>query len=286
MAGEGDNGNPDPGTPGSGDSSAKPWWRRPPFVAAATAVAVAVIGGWLQQGGISLVENLFSDEGEAVPPRVNVKMADRSMCTTWLLRGDPYQVADRLSQDLSRDAPNEFDPKQSSVAERIRREVGARLPTGAAVDVAVQGVKGKDIILTGLDVVVKNRSQQVPGKLMGIGVGCGDILTPRQYKVSFDDLKPSFKLVKNLPNGSPNPKAVDFPYKVSPGDPEYFVLLGSSKGFAEWTAKLRWISDGEQGETAIDAKGGSFMSFPSSSEDEDFHYNNRTFALTKTPHKQ
>ncbi|MCD9146015.1 hypothetical protein [Streptomyces albireticuli] len=266
----------------------RPWWRRPSFVGAATAVAVAVIGGWLQQGGISLIENLFSDEGEVIPPRVSVKMSDDPMCTTWLLRGDPHQVADKLSQEFSRDAPDATVDlaEQIGIADRIRREAGARLPTGRAVEVAVQGSKGKDVVLTGLDVVVKSRNRQVPGKLMGIGVGCGDVLTPRQYKVSFDDLKPSFKLLRNFPDGTPNPKAVDFPYKVSPGDPEYFVLLGSAKGFAEWTAKLRWISDGEQGETEINDKGRPFMSFPSDSVTDDFYYNNRTFTLTENSRKQ
>ncbi|MCC3766889.1 hypothetical protein [Streptomyces sp. UNOC14_S4] len=271
---------------GDGDPPARPWWRRPAFVTAATAVAVAAIGSWLTQGGISLVGGLFGNDDKAAPPLVSVQPLDTAMCNVWLLRQDPQHVADTLTRELSRDAP---DPradreKQSAIADRIRKETGSRLATGGVVDVTVQGPKDKAIVLTGLELDLKHRSRDVPGKRMAMGTGCGADIPPRRYAAALDDPAPAFKLEQQLPDGTLDPKAVGFPYKVSAGDPEYLHLESWCDDYVEWTAKLRWVSDGVQGTTEINDKGKPFRTFSGDSEAADFRYDNETFTLTPVPH--
>jgi hypothetical protein len=113
----------------------------------------------------------------------------------------------------------------------------------------------EDVVITGIDVDVDRRSRTVPGTEVEMGQQCGSGLTARFYEIDLDAGKPAVRLIGD------DRKLVGFPYKVSAGDPEMFILEGRTTGYARWTARMHWVSGGKRGETVIDNKGRPFTSF-------------------------
>ncbi|PWI13219.1 hypothetical protein DI272_03055 [Streptomyces sp. Act143] len=239
------------------------WWRRPAFVTAVTAITVSVVGGWLQQGGASLFSGLSESEPQPGKPIVTVMTHDDESYNTWLWRRDPWRVASKLTNALAGTAPRE----RGDVIDRTLRAEGSELPTGGEVQVTVQGADEKAIVLTGLDIVMKRHHRTLPGNLVSMGTQCGSGMSARTYDVDLDAAKPRARLLcDNCDTDVVQPNNPGFPYKVSSGDPEQFIISTRTRGYAAWTARLHWISGGERGVTEIDYKGKSFASLSYTAE--------------------
>ncbi|MFB9464557.1 hypothetical protein [Streptomyces cinereospinus] len=254
------------GTGSGGDSNAGdapvPLWRRPAVMAAATAVAITVIAGWIQQGGAAAVSSLFGDADETEPV-VHAKTMEPDFCGVWHLRKEASAVSEELKKQLNGPKPaGSGNPDYSKILSAVRKATKSDLPSGNTVEVTIEGSNGKAAILTGLDVIVQKRSA-LSGDLMTVGSSCGGGVTARRYVAELDDPNPRFEVVEQAGPGEETKKPIDFPYKVSSGDPEVFHLEGASNdGIVEWKAKLHWVADGKEKSTEISDNGKPFVSFP------------------------
>ncbi|MGW0578004.1 hypothetical protein ACWD25_19000 [Streptomyces sp. NPDC002920] len=266
----GEDGRPDGETDGTGSAPVPvKWWRSPAFVASVTAVVVAVVGGWLQQGGVSLLMKLTESEPEPKPPIVTAKGDDDPSCNQWLWRKDPWQVAEKLTSALSKRGRENRD----DVINRTLTTEGGDLPTGRGVQITVQGADQKAVVLTGLDITVERHERRLPGTLVSIGEQCGSGMATRVYSVDLDARKPKPRLMVDDPDAeSPEDLPLGFPYKVAAGDPEQFLLLGNTTGYATWTAHLTWVSGGKSGETVISNEGKPFASFTNTTAQTEYWY--------------
>ncbi|MFD0305200.1 hypothetical protein [Streptomyces sp. NPDC127119] len=155
------------------------------------------------------------------------------------------------------------------------------MSNGELVEVTVQGEKEQAIILTRLEVIVKQRSKK-NGDVMGVGFGCGAALPPRRYQLDLDAPVPKFKLVKQDPDsGEDVVEAVNFPYKVSSAEPEYLALESFTEGYTVWKAKLHWVMDGKTGYTEINDHGKNFVTFKNYPEDYWFSTNSMELSETE-----
>ncbi|MFJ9127659.1 hypothetical protein ACIRJS_26530 [Streptomyces sp. NPDC102340] len=225
---------------------------------------MVVIGGWLQQGGVSLVQSLFSEEDEPLKPLVNVDSSDDLRCTNWLLHDSPESVADALLQGMPRTAAPSTVEQEEEDGDQVGRAVaqafrstGSQVSTGDHVEVTIQANRKQAIVLTRLEVTVDKRSA-LRGDVMFVGAGCGGGVPARMYESDLDLPSPKFKLAKN----SEVKKPVTFPYKVHSTEPEFLVLESWTKGYVEWKAKLHWVADGKSGVTEIADHGKPFVTFP------------------------
>ncbi|MEV0695438.1 hypothetical protein [Streptomyces sp. NPDC050388] len=220
-----------------------------------------MLGGWLQQGGVSLVSALFGDDG-ATRPKTHVTPMEEAHCNTWLLRQNVTSVARELKTELRGTSGRFNEGEREKVIDRVRRATGSDLPTGSSVEVTVQNPTGKAIVLTRLEVSVKNRTEPPARSLVNVGSGCGGDLPVRQLSVDLDASEPRFIPQENDGLGNRTP---DFPYKISANDPEVFMLSGYSSKLIEWTATFHWVADGKEGKTVIDNEGHPFLSYSNTS---------------------
>lgn len=192
---------------------------------------------------------------------MHVAPLEKGMCHTWILHQDATSVAEELKGALrGTSASSDADgSRRAEAIDRVRRTTGSDLPTGSPVEVTVQNSGGTAIVLTRLEVSVKDRSEPVPNSLMDVGTGCGGGLPKRVFSVNLDATEP--KVVPQEDDGYGN-RTPDFPYKVSADDPEVFALSGYSNKMVEWTATLHWVADGKEGKTVIDNDGRPFLSYP------------------------
>ncbi|PSM41612.1 hypothetical protein C6Y14_20245 [Streptomyces dioscori] len=169
-----------------------------------------------------------------------------------------HQVADvlidKISQLGSNPNPNDIDP----IADEVLKSTGSQVPTGDEVEVTVTGKEERVIVLTGLEVFVQTK-KELTGHTMEFPMGCGAGVPPRLFDVNLDERKPNFTLRKST---DPEEKSIDFPYKVSSGEPEVLLLVSQSHEYVEWKARLLWVADGKEGHTDITNKGESFVTFP------------------------
>jgi hypothetical protein len=249
------------GSGGTG-GAAVPWWRRPAILAGAGAIAVAVLSGWIQQGGATVASLLFGDE-EIAEPVVHAKTMEPDFCGVWHLNKSASVVSGELKKKLN--GRTSFESGEADYRKTlfdVRKATGSDLPSGNTVEVTIEGSNDKAVILNSLDIVVRKRSA-LSGDLMLVGSGCGGGIAARRYVVDLDKSNPHFEVVEESSPGEKVTKPVDFPYRVSSGDPEVFILEGATKGeIIEWKATLNWTSGGKEGSTEISDGGKPFVSFP------------------------
>jgi hypothetical protein len=263
TASSGSGGGSGTGAGGSGTGGAPvPLWRRPAVLAAGTAVAVTVIGGWIQQGGAAAVASLFGEDDNAEPV-IHAKTMEPDFCGVWHLNKKASVVSDELIENLTGpQSPKIGDPDYAKTLSSVRKATGSDLPSGNTVQVTIEGSNEKAAILNSLDVDVQKRSA-LSGDLMLLGSGCGGGLAQRRYVTELGDPYPRFKVVESSDSGEEVTKPIDFPYKVSSNDPEVFILNGVSKSqIVEWKATLHWTSGGKENSTEISDNGKPFVSFP------------------------
>lgn len=117
------------------------------------------------------------------------------------------------------------------------------------VSVTVEGLRGQAVILRGLRPVVLTRRSPRPA-VYSENFGAG--LTPREFDVDLDQRGPELTA-----------RLVPFPFTVSAGDPEEFLLRPRVSEYeVSWQLELDWTYMGHHGRTIINDKGEPFKLYP------------------------
>jgi len=105
----------------------------------------------------------------------------------------------------------------------------------------------------------------VPGPAAELSGGCGGELTNRVFHVNLDQQNPVATLVSGTPYpplqvGSKTIQQASSPdFKISASDPEYFVIVATTKKtFSRWDFTLNWQSMGKSGTVLIQNSSTSF----------------------------
>jgi hypothetical protein len=139
------------------------------------------------------------------------------------------------------------------------REVGA-VVGDTELTVTLQGTSANAVVLEGLDVLVVARRPAITTQsLYYLSRGCGGVTPPRSFVVDLDKSIPKVTPVAGRDDADNVIPPVSFPLKVANNDPEILSLGASPKQCdCTWYLKIRWISEGKPGTTAIDDGGQPF----------------------------
>lgn len=122
-------------------------------------------------------------------------------------------------------------------------------PSGAIFVITVEARAPRAVILQRARAVVLSR--RPPRRACWIkGIGAG--LNPRRFDVDLDSDNPQLTA-----------QGVDFPFTVSPTDPEQFwVQAEAGANEVIWNVELDWITDGVRGTTVVNHGGIPFSLYP------------------------
>jgi hypothetical protein len=134
-----------------------------------------------------------------------------------------------------------------------------------AIVVELQGISDQAVTIDPPQVVVDSRKNPVHGVAAQLSGGCGGELAHRVFAVDLDQQEP----VATLEPGSPYPpsqaggrlsqQAASPSFAVSADDPEYFVIIATTKkAFCKWFMNLSWQSMGKSGTLKLQNSGRPF----------------------------
>ncbi|WP_158101074.1 transcriptional regulator, partial [Streptomyces angustmyceticus] len=164
----------------------------------------------------------------------------------------PYTWEDPCSQRYLVDRkPGEMPPPPPEQDARgWIAALGAVSADSQRVQMSVQGVGGKTVILHALRVRVVGSAAPPAWTAYSMGVGCGGGIKPKSLSVSLDAAQPRI----TPQNGQP-----DFPYRTSESDPEVFqVIARAGSRDVRWYMELEWSSGNRHGTLRIDDNGEPF----------------------------
>ncbi|WP_158692868.1 hypothetical protein [Streptomyces roseochromogenus] len=114
------------------------------------------------------------------------------------------------------------------------------------------------IVLTGLKIHVTSRKPAIKGTIQNVAWGCGGGGAYRYGEIDLDRKAPYWVPNPKLP-GDVQADALKFPYKVTAGDPEMFmVTVNTTSCLCSWYADLTWIDGSVQGHSVIKDSGEDF----------------------------
>ncbi|MFI6316242.1 hypothetical protein ACIBG8_01915 [Nonomuraea sp. NPDC050556] len=222
-----------------------------------SAVVVAVLAGWIQQGGLEI----FTKLNESREPDVAIeieKQAVDSTCLSFYLPEPAESVLRRVRDRLG------ALPANASLADRYASAEKALLEAGAEPETDFSGVRftvtGKDenaVVLRDIKPIVQTAKTKIEGSIIRLRsdkpAGCGESIPERHYQ--FDA---KTRIATPVPDAAGKPPE-PFPYKVSMSEPEVIVLHAKSqKAVVAWTAVLHWSGGGESGDIKLDNAGKPF----------------------------
>lgn len=126
------------------------------------------------------------------------------------------------------------------------------------VRISVQGRSSTAVVLEALRVRVVSRGSPAPGSAYAMDQGCGGGLTPRRFTVDLDVDRPVARPHDGI-GSKGTVHAVQFPYRVSAGDPEVLLVDATTQtADARWYLELDWSCQGRTGTVRIDDRGRPF----------------------------
>lgn len=121
---------------------------------------------------------------------------------------------------------------------------GSSVPeSGHTVQVTVQGLVDRAVVLTGMRAEVLERGDAGPRETMIMG-----IVDVRRFKLLLDERPPRFK----------SQRGKGFPFTVSSNDPEVFEIEVHTKRSVAWLLFIDWTDQGREGITRVDLAGTPF----------------------------
>ncbi|MFI0906771.1 hypothetical protein ACH4TE_25095 [Streptomyces sioyaensis] len=191
----------------------------------------------------------------------------------WLkgeLSGPPELTA--FASDVQGCTPQYFDAQLNELQEHPEQtdHGGVMIPTAddwPAVVVTLQSKTSQAIVVTGAKISVLSTRQLPKQGAVVRASDCGGGMEDRAFDV---DLRSNPVSLKPTVERTAQGKVVqsrDFPYKVSSGDPEYFVFnVKNVDRDVRFAITLAWVSEGEPGSTRLDNGGRGYrvMALPES----------------------
>jgi hypothetical protein len=150
----------------------------------------------------------------------------------------------------------------TSAVARWARENSVADPGHTEVEIVAQAPEGADIVLKRIEVVVDGRSPALRLNSYVLSPGCGGAASERFFFVDLDETGPTVKARPAVEAGKVRQSAVDFPYRISTGDPEVFhvtAVLESLTESVKWHLDLVYVIDGRQKTKRIDNSGAPFV---------------------------
>lgn len=219
-----------------------PLWLAGLFIAALGAVITQAATGWIGSLGSALSDRVTGEPApltvDVSPPRLDGR----------LYFGDPPAV-------LEPTPPPEkgFDARYAWA-----RAKGGLDAHTTVVEVVIQGTSSATVSLTGLDITLVERRRDPPSGTVVQASGAS-AAPARYFEVDLDASPPRAEPVYMDEFSGPDDRPIDFPYKVSESDPEFFFIFASTRRCdCTWIAELRWSSRGKPGTTVIDDDGRPF----------------------------
>ncbi len=134
-----------------------------------------------------------------------------------------------------------------------------------AIVVELQGISDQAVTIDPPQVVVETRRKPVLGVAAQLSGGCGGELEHRVFAVNLDQQEPVATLKPGSPyppyqaGGRLSPQAASPSFTVSASDPEYFVIIATTKkAFCKWSINLSWQSMGRSGTLKLQNSGKPF----------------------------
>ena len=134
-----------------------------------------------------------------------------------------------------------------------------------AIVVELQGISDQAVTIDPPQVVVDSKKEPVHGVVAQLSGGCGGELAHRVFAVNLDQQEPVATLEPGSPyppsqaGGRPSSQAASPSFTVSAGDPEYFVIIATTKkAFCKWFINLSWQSMGKSGTLKLQNTGKPF----------------------------
>jgi hypothetical protein len=134
------------------------------------------------------------------------------------------------------------------------------------VVVELQGTSDQTVVIDPPQLVVTSRGKPVPGSAALLSGGCGDTLIHRVFQADLDEQAPSVTLVTGAPypptqvEGNSASQASSPSFAVSASDPEYFVIIATTKtALCKWYIDLSWQSMGQFGTLRLENNGKEFQ---------------------------
>jgi hypothetical protein len=122
-------------------------------------------------------------------------------------------------------------------------------PSGSIFVITVEARAPRAVILQQARAVVLDRR---PPRRACFIKGITGALTPRRFDIDLDSENPRLMA-----------QGIDFPFTVSPTDPEQFwVQAVTAANEITWTIALDWITEGISGTTAVNLGGPPFSLYP------------------------
>jgi hypothetical protein len=150
----------------------------------------------------------------------------------------------------------------ATLVDRWAREHSVADPGVTQVEIIAQASKGADIVLKRIDVIVDDRSPALRLNSYVLSPGCGGAANERFFFIDLDRSGPTVVPQSSVEAGKVLKPAIDFPYRISTGDPEVFhvtAVLDSSTRSVKWHMEIVYVIDGQQKTKRIDSSGSSFI---------------------------
>lgn len=126
------------------------------------------------------------------------------------------------------------------------------------VVVELQGLSDQVVTIDQPQVVVSSRRAPIRGSAVALTGGCGGGLQHRVFAVNLDQQDPAATLVAGVPypplqaGTKPSAQASSASFTISATDPEYFVIVATTKkALCQWFLDLSWQSMGKFGTLLI-----------------------------------
>lgn len=134
-----------------------------------------------------------------------------------------------------------------------------------AIVVKLQGLSDQAVTIDPPQVIVDSTKKPVQGVAAQLSGGCGGELVHRVFAINLDQQEPVAMLRSGSPyppvqaGGRVSPQAASPSFTVSASDPEYFVIIATTKtAFYQWHMNLDWQSMGKSGTLSLQNRGKPF----------------------------
>ena len=184
----------------------------------------------------------------------------------------PYVVPTATTPDLTKPSADSPEAERDWI-----RAVGAIDVGETDIEIRLQGLSEKSVILNELRVVIDSIAEPSNKDIYNVAFGCGGGFSPRLYSIDLESTTPKATPLPGEDERGQQPPQ-PFPLKVSVSDPETLIVYSSTKQKdITWHLEIPWYSAGQEGTLIIkDADGRSFRTLSPRRTIEGYYFDPET----------